>query len=87
MNIGMTTLQDQLALQRDRPSFAQQEAIRLHPQEGRRKLEELGIQDTLWLDTVGLHHINTAAASPVDAAAPPLSVWRAFWPFVTAMPP
>lgn len=61
MNIGMTALQDQLALQRERPSVAQQEAIRLHPAEGRRKLEELGVQDKLWLDVVGLHHINSPA--------------------------
>ena len=70
MNIGMTALQDQLALQRERPSAAQQEAIRLHPAEGRRKLQELGIQDKLWLDVVGLHHINTAVQAPLMQQAP-----------------
>ena len=70
MNIGMTALQDQLALQRDRPSIAQQEAIRLHPLEGRHKLSELGIQDPLWLDVVGLHHINTAAQAPLMQQPP-----------------
>ena len=35
MNIGMTQLQNQLALQRERPSAAQQEAIRVHAVEGR----------------------------------------------------
>lgn len=70
MNIGMTTLQDQLALQRERPSIAQQEAIRLHPLEGRRRLNELGIQDTLWLDVVGLHHINTTAQAPLMQQPP-----------------
>lgn len=67
MNIGMTALQDQLALQRERPSVAQQEAIRLHPAEGRRKLEELGVQDKLWLDVVGLHHINAPVQAPLMA--------------------
>lgn len=70
MNIGMTALQDQLALQRERPSVAQQEAIRLHPAEGRRTLQELGIQDTLWLDVVGLHHINTAVQAPLMQQPP-----------------
>lgn len=65
MNIGMTDLQDQLALQRERPSAAQQDAIRLHPAEGRRKLQELGVQETLWLDVVGLHHISTPAQTPL----------------------
>lgn len=70
MNIGMTALQDQLALQRERPSVAQQEAIRLHPAEGRRKLQELGIQDALWLDVVGLHHINTPVLVPLMQQPP-----------------
>ena len=70
MNIGMTALQDQLALQRERPSVAQQEAIRMHPAEGRRKLEELGVQDKLWLDVVGLHHINTPVQAPLMQQPP-----------------
>lgn len=70
MNIGMTALQDQLALQRERPSAAQQDAIRMHPAEGRRQLEELGIQDKLWLDVVGLHHINTAVTAPLMQQPP-----------------
>lgn len=56
MNIGMTTLQDQLALQRERPDASQQDAINQHPQEGRRLLEQFGVQDPLWLDTISLHH-------------------------------
>lgn len=70
MNIGMTALQDQLALQRERPSVAQQEAIRMHPAEGRRMLHELGIQNALWLDVVGLHHINTAVQAPLMQQLP-----------------
>lgn len=70
MNIGMTALQDQLALQRERPSAAQQEGITQHPAEGRRTLQTLGIQDTLWLDVVGLHHIHTTAQLPLMEQAP-----------------
>lgn len=70
MNVGMTALQDLLALQRERPSVAQQESIRLHPSEGRRLLEELGVADPLWLDVVGLHHINTSAREPLEQQPP-----------------
>ncbi|MBQ0131853.1 MAG: phosphodiesterase [Comamonas sp.] len=70
MNIGMTLLQDQLALQRDRPSVAQQDAIRNHPAEGQRLLLELGVTDKLWLDVVGLHHINANASLPLMEQAP-----------------
>lgn len=65
MNIGMTRLQDQLALQRERPSAAQQEAIRMHALEGRRLLERMHITNALWLDVVTLHHINTPPQVPL----------------------
>ena len=65
MNIGMTQLQDQLALQRERPSAAQQEAIRMHPVEGRRLLERMQITNGLWLDVVTLHHINIPPQLPL----------------------
>lgn len=61
----MTQLQDQLALQRERPSAAQQEAIRMHPVEGRRLLERMQITNGLWLDVVTLHHINTPPQLPL----------------------
>jgi hypothetical protein len=61
MNIGMTALQDQLALQRERPSVAQQEAIRLHAAEGCHQLASFGVQDALWLEVVRLHHIHMEA--------------------------
>ena len=56
MNIGMTALQDTLALQKDRPSKEQQAAINSHAARGRLVLEALGVQDVLWLDTVAEHH-------------------------------
>lgn len=65
MNVGMTQLQDQLAQQRERPSAAQQEAIRVHAQEGRKLLERMQITNALWLDVVALHHINTAPTLPL----------------------
>lgn len=65
MNIGMTQLQNQLALQRERPSAAQQEAIRVHAVESRHLLERLQISQKLWLDVVTLHHINTEPRVPL----------------------
>ena len=56
MNIAMTTLQDQLALQVEKPSAEQQEGIRSHAVRGALMLTELGVVDQLWLDTVTLHH-------------------------------
>lgn len=56
MNIAMTALQNQLALQRERPSGAQQQAIAAHPQAGQALLAQLGVADALWLRVVGAHH-------------------------------
>ncbi len=56
MNIGMTALQNELALQREPPSTEQRQAIAHHPQAGVALLEELGIRDDLWLDVVAQHH-------------------------------
>ncbi len=58
MNIGMTTLQDELAQQREKPSAAQQNAIRAHAENGRDLLERLRVQDELWLRVVQLHHTH-----------------------------
>jgi hypothetical protein len=56
MNITMTTLQDQLAGQSERPSAEQQSTIQAHTAQGVLLLNNLGIMDELWLDTVALHH-------------------------------
>ncbi|MGE4375987.1 MAG: HD-GYP domain-containing protein [Burkholderiaceae bacterium] len=58
MNIGMTALQDELAQQREKPSAAQQNAIRAHAENGRDLLERLRVQDELWLRVVQLHHTH-----------------------------
>lgn len=72
MNIGMTALQDVLASQRERPTAAQQEAIRSHPEESQALLAGLSVTDPLWLEVVGQHHANIpdrvslAEQDPVD---------------------
>jgi len=56
MNIAMTSLQDELATQRARPSPEQQIAIRAHASKGAMMLNNLGITDELWLEIIQLHH-------------------------------
>lgn len=70
MNIGMTALQDELAGQRERPTPAQQEAIRSHPEESQAMLERLFVADALWLEVVGQHHANVADRVPLAAQEP-----------------
>ena len=70
MNIGMTALQDTLAEQRERPTPAQQEAIRNHPLESQALLERLFITDALWLDVVEQHHARTAERVPLAQREP-----------------
>ena len=65
MNIGMTALQDVLASQRERPTAAQQEAIRSHPEESQALLARLFVTDLLWLDVVGQHHANIPDRVPL----------------------
>lgn len=56
MNISMTTLQNELALQSEPLSTAQKDTIGVHPQDSVTLLEELDIRDDLWLDVVAAHH-------------------------------
>jgi len=56
MNIAMTALQDELAVQTYKPTAEQQKAIRGHAVESARMLAKLGIGDDLWLETISLHH-------------------------------
>lgn len=56
MNVAMTALQDQLATQTERPSQAQQDAIRAHSIKSAMMLANLGVADDDWLDIVSNHH-------------------------------
>jgi HD-GYP domain-containing protein (c-di-GMP phosphodiesterase class II) len=56
MNIAMTELQDQLALQSGRPTPEQELAVRAHEARGAEMLGDLDVQDALWLKTVQEHH-------------------------------
>ena len=65
MNIGMTALQDELAQQREKPSAAQQEAIKSHSVRSQDLLEHLHITDDLWLEVVGQHHLTLGDRIPL----------------------
>ena len=89
MNIAMTALQDVLAGQREKPTAAQQDAIRNHPQESQALLERLFIPDNLWLDVVGQHNDSisdrvTQASQEPHARLTSLSLtssrWSTSWP-------
>ena len=56
MNAAMTALQDELAIQKNAPSVGQRSTIDAHARAGRQMLENAGITDPLWLETVALHH-------------------------------
>jgi HD-GYP domain-containing protein (c-di-GMP phosphodiesterase class II) len=56
MNVGMTHLQDLLALQKSPPSPVQRAAIDVHAVVGRKVLEKAGVDDAHWLQVVEQHH-------------------------------
>ncbi len=71
MNIAMTTLQDQLALQDTSLSPRQRQQIADHAQAGRQLLLDLGVTDGDWLDAVAHHHTSppgTLAGRPAAGA-------------------
>ncbi|HEY8907363.1 MAG TPA: hypothetical protein VIM63_15135, partial [Rhodoferax sp.] len=56
MNVAMTQLQDQLALQKSEPDAFQRRSIESHAADGKQILEEVGVTDKDWLTLVALHH-------------------------------
>ncbi len=59
MNIGMTDLQDRLALQKEAPTPEQRSAIQVHAAQSAARLMHLGIADPTWLGAVREHHTQT----------------------------
>lgn len=70
MNIGMTQLQDELALQHEPLSAMQQQAVNEHPQVSRAMLQHLGVDDALWLDAVAAHHVPVGQPPPLASMSP-----------------
>ncbi|MES2880117.1 MAG: HD domain-containing phosphohydrolase [Pseudomonadota bacterium] len=70
MNIGMTTLQDQLAGQSEKPTPLQQDAIRVHAVKGALMLANMGIVHDLWLEIITLHHDESTDIGELRNIAP-----------------
>ena len=62
MNIGMTALQDQLAVQMDAPTAAQRQQIAQHAALSVQLLEKMGQHEPDWLEAVRDHHQKVAGA-------------------------
>ena len=60
MNIGMSVLQDRLAVQREAPNDAQRQQIEEHSARSVGLLMELGLNDPQWLEAVRDHHLTQA---------------------------
>ncbi|MEH3086702.1 MAG: phosphodiesterase [Xylophilus ampelinus] len=60
MNLAMTAVQDRLALQASPPTPEQRDVIDRHAEQGARLLEQLGVRDPVWCETVRLHHTPPA---------------------------
>jgi hypothetical protein len=56
MNLGMLELQERLSNQARLPNPMQRQAIKLHPQTSVAILEDSGVTDAEWLQTVAQHH-------------------------------
>ncbi|WP_342128934.1 HD-GYP domain-containing protein [Hydrogenophaga sp. OTU3427] len=69
MNIAMTRVQDDLALQASQPTPAQKRQIDSHALDGVALLESMGVTDPVWLEIVARHHdapdLQTEADGPM----------------------
>ena len=65
MNIGMTELQDRLAVQREAPSPEQRRQIDRHAEASVAALQKRGITQVNWLEAVAHHHDKTPG--PLDS--------------------
>ena len=70
MNISMTSLQDQLTEQTDKPDPQQQEAIAAHPASSSALLTRIGVTDELWLHTIELHHDESTDKGELKVISP-----------------
>ena len=68
MNVGMSELQDRLAVQSEPLTAVQRKAIDEHPNRSMERLMAMGVTDALWLQAVAQHHTQTPG--PLRARAP-----------------
>ena len=70
MNIAMTALQDQLALQTEKLNAQQLDAIRAHAAKGGLMLANLGISEELWVEVTASHHDENSEKLKLRLMAP-----------------
>jgi HD-GYP domain-containing protein (c-di-GMP phosphodiesterase class II) len=70
MNIGMTAVQDTLALQSEKLNQTQLDVIRAHAAKGSMMLANLGVSDALLVEVVSAHHDEQTDKTELDALAP-----------------
>lgn len=70
MNLAMTAVQDELAIQKAAPSDDQLKVINEHPEKTTAMLQSLGLRQALLLDTIRLHHRPDKPDKPLDQLAP-----------------
>ena len=68
MNVGMTELQDRLAIQSEPLTAVQRKAIEEHPNRSVERLMAMGVTDAIWLQAVAQHHTQTPG--PLRTRAP-----------------
>lgn len=68
MNVAMTSVQNELALQKFEPSPSQRGVIDAHAAKGKQMLEQAGVTDRDWLTMVALHHtpLGTSASESLS---------------------
>ena len=72
MNVSITELQDDLALQSAKLTKPQQAELHQHGVRSKALLEKRGVADPLWLEVVALHHDALDRGAPLAAMAPGL---------------
>jgi hypothetical protein len=70
MNLSMTALQDQLAVQKDPPTPSQREQIDSHALRSAVELAAIGVRDPRWLKVVRLHHDRSLMDVPLEQLDP-----------------
>jgi len=70
MNVSMTALQDQLALQTDKLSVQQLDAIRSHAAKSGLMLANQSVSDELWVEIVSSHHDENSDRIELRSLAP-----------------
>jgi len=66
MNIAMTQLQDELAVQTEKLNAVQRSIVNRHTEDGALLLRRLGVGEGLWLDLIRRHHVEEPNARSPD---------------------